>query len=97
MYHELHPLRQALSAELKADLPPAGPGIGAEHLLQSYLDRLTMYIGSDVADQTWTLFAVDAAGEELGHLKDAPNNPSGFEQIWDWRLDVGGWRVGAPQ
>jgi len=35
MYRELQPLRQALSAELKADLPPAPPGIEAEHLLQS--------------------------------------------------------------
>jgi hypothetical protein len=49
MYRELFPLRQALSVELKADLPPAGPGIDSEHLLQSYLDRLTMYVGCDVA------------------------------------------------
>jgi transposase len=84
MYRELQPLRQALSAELKASLPQAGPGIEAEHLLQSYLDRLTMYVGCDVADQSFALFAVDAAGEELGHLLHVPNNPPGFEQAWQW-------------
>ena len=84
MYRELQPLRRALSVELKADLPPAPPGIEAEHLLQTYLDRLTMYVGCDVADQTFTLLAVDAAGEELGHLSDVPNNPFGFEQAWGW-------------
>ena len=68
MYRELQPLRQALSTELRANLPPAGPGIEPEHLLQTYLDRLTLYVGCDVADQTFTLCAVDAAGEELGHL-----------------------------
>jgi hypothetical protein len=35
MYRELLPLRQALSAELKASQPPAKPGIDAEHLPQS--------------------------------------------------------------
>ena len=83
MYRELFPLRQALSVELKANLPPAVPGIDSEHLLQSYLDRLTMYVGCDVADQILTFFAVDAAGDELGHLS-AANDPQGFEQIWDW-------------
>jgi hypothetical protein len=39
MYRELQPLRQALSIELKANLPPAGPGLEPEHLLQAYLDR----------------------------------------------------------
>ncbi|MGD9099540.1 MAG: transposase [Anaerolineae bacterium] len=84
MYRELQPLRQALSAELKADLPPAGPGIDTEHLLQTYLDRLTMYVGCDVADQTFTLLSADAAGEELGHRLDVLNNLSGFEQAWKW-------------
>ena len=55
MYRELQPLRQALSSELKASLPPSGSGIDQEPLLQSYLDRLTLYIGCDVADQTFTL------------------------------------------
>jgi transposase len=87
MYRELFSLRQALSLELKADLSPAGPGIDSEHLLQSYLDRLTMYVGCDVADRTLTLFAVDTAGDELGHLSTA-NDPQGFEQIWDWLEDL---------
>jgi transposase len=84
MYRELQPLRQALSTELRANLPPAGPGIEPEHLLQTYLDRLTLYVGCDVADQTFSLCAVDAAGEELGHLLDVPNRPVGFERAWDW-------------
>jgi transposase len=84
MYRELQPLRQALSTELKVNLPPAGPGIEPEHLLQTYLDRLTLYVGCDVADQTFTLYAVDAAGEEVGHLMDVPNHPVGFERAWAW-------------
>ena len=84
MYRELNSLRQALSEELKANLPPAGPGIDSEHLLQTYLDRLTMYVGCDVADQTFALMAVDAAGEELGHRLKVPNTPSGFESAWEW-------------
>jgi transposase len=87
MYRELFPLRQALSAELKADLSPAPPGIDSEHLLQSYLDRLTMYVGCDVADQILTFFALDTAGDELGHLS-AANDPPGFEQVWDWMEDL---------
>jgi len=90
MYRELQPLRQALSAELKATLPPAPAGVEAEPLLQSYLDRLTMYVGCDVADQTLALLAVDAAGEELGHRLSVPNHPSGFEQAWVWLEDLRG-------
>jgi transposase len=84
MYRELQPLRQALSTELKANLPLAGPGLEPEHLLQTYLDRLTMSVGCDVADQTFTLYAVNAAGEELGHLVEVPNHPRGFERAWAW-------------
>jgi transposase len=84
MYRELQPLRQALSAELKANLPPAGLGIEPEHLLQAYLDRLTLYVGCDVADQSFTLYAVNASGEELGHLEHIPNQPRGFERAWTW-------------
>jgi transposase len=90
MYRELNPLRQALSAELKAKLPPAVPGIDPEHLLQTYLDRLTMYAGCDVADQTFTLFVVDAAGDELAHFLNIPNNPQGFEQAWKWLENLRG-------
>lgn len=43
-----------------------------------------MYVGCDVADPTFTLFAVDADGEELGHLADAANSPAGFEAAWEW-------------
>jgi len=88
MYRELQPLRQALSVELKANLSPAEPGIDPEHLLQSYLDRLTMYVGCDVADQTFTLMALDAAGEELGHCLNVPNTPAGFERAWEWLEDL---------
>jgi transposase len=88
MYRELQPLRQALSAELKAALPPPEPGIEPEHLLQTYLDRLTLYVGCDVADQSFALFAVDAAGKELGHLLNIPNHPDGFEQAWEWLEDL---------
>lgn len=65
MYRELQPLRLALSRELSASLPPSGTGINAEQLLQSYLDRLTLYIGCDMADQTFTLYAQNARGEEV--------------------------------
>ena len=53
MCHELQPLRQAFSAELKGMLAPAGPGIEPQHLVQSYLDRLTIYVSCDVADRTF--------------------------------------------
>jgi len=84
MYRELIPLRQALRVELRANLPPDLPGLDAEHLLQAYLNQLTLYVGTDVADQTFSLFAVDAAGNELGHLLDVPNTPAGFEIAWAW-------------
>jgi transposase len=84
MYRELKPLRQALSDQLKASMPPAGPGIDPEQMLQTYLDRLTMYVGCDVADQTFTLMALDADGEELGHMCEIPNTPQGFRRAWKW-------------
>jgi hypothetical protein len=88
MYRELKPLRQALSTGLKASIPPAMPGVEPEHLLQTYLDRLTMYVGCDVADKTLTLIALDADGEELRHLCDVPNTPHGFQRIWKWMEDL---------
>jgi transposase len=84
MYRELQPLRQALSQQLKADLSPAGAGIDPNKLLETYLDRLTMYIGIDVADRTFTVLAVDASGELLGSLQACPNNPKGFRKFMAW-------------
>jgi len=84
MYRELQPLRQALSCELKASLPPTGAGIDEEQLLQSYLDRLTLYVGCDVADQTFTLYAQTAGGDEVAHRIDIPNRAQGFQQAWSW-------------
>jgi len=84
MYRELQPLRQALSSELKASLPAPGVGIDQEPLLQSYLDRLTLYIGCDVADQTFTLYAQTAGGDEISHRINIPNRTQGFQQAWSW-------------
>jgi hypothetical protein len=63
-HRELNPLRQALSAEPKASMPPLAPGVEPEHQLQTYLDRLTMYVGCDVAEQSlnpWELFKNNSA------------------------------------
>jgi len=84
MYRELQPLRQALSHELKASLAPSGTGIDEEQLLQSYLDRLTLYIGCDVADQTFTLYAQTAGGDEVAHQLNIPNRTQGFQEAWSW-------------
>jgi transposase len=89
MYRELQPLREALSAELRATLTPVSPGVDLEQLLQAYLDRLTMYVGCDVADQTFTLYAQNAGGEELGHQSELPNQPRGFERAWNWLEQLG--------
>ena len=40
----------------------SGPGIDPEQLLRTYLDRLTMYVGCDVADKTFTLMVLDVDG-----------------------------------
>jgi transposase len=84
MYRELQPLRQALSLELKADLFPATAGIDPNKLRQTYLDRLTMYIGVDVADRTFTALAEDASGEVLGTLEACPNRLKGFRRCMAW-------------
>ena len=60
MRRSFQPLRVALSQELKASLFPAVAGIDPNKLLETYLDRLTMYTGIDVADQTFTVLAMDA-------------------------------------
>jgi transposase len=84
MYRELQPLRQALSQQLKADLFPAPAGIDPNKLLETYLDRLTMYIGVDVADRTFTALAEDASGEVLGTLEACPNRLKGFRRFMAW-------------
>ena len=84
MYRELLPLRQALSQQLQADLFPATAGIDPNKLLETYLDRLTMYIGVDVADQTFTALAEDASGQVLGTLEACPNRPKGFRRFMAW-------------
>jgi transposase len=84
MYRELQPLREALSHELKASLSPAVAGVDPDKLLQTYLDRLTMYIGVDVADQSFTALAMDAGREILGSLEDCANDPEGFQPFVTW-------------
>ncbi|MBM4445593.1 MAG: IS110 family transposase [Chloroflexi bacterium] len=84
MYRELQPLRDALSQQLKADLFPAVAGVDPNKLLHTYLHRLTMFIGIDVADQTFTALAVDANDEVLGSLPNCPNNPKGFRTFMAW-------------
>lgn len=88
MYRELQPLRQALRTELNAQLAPTDPGMDLEPLLQAYLDRLTLYVGCDVADRTFTLYAQNAGGEELGHWSEIANQPKGFSKAWDWLEDL---------
>jgi len=84
MYRELQPLREALSQQLKADLSPAVAGVEPDKLLQAYLDRLTMYIGVDVADHTFTTLALDAGDEVLGSLSECPNDSHGFQKFITW-------------
>jgi transposase len=88
MYRELQPFRQALSGELKASLFPAAAGIDPNKLLETYLDRLTMFTGVDVADQTFTALALDASREILGSLEGCPNEPAGFERFIAWARDL---------
>jgi len=88
MYRELQPFREALSHELKASLFPAAAGIDANKLLETYLDRLTMFTGVDVADQTFTSLALDAGREILGTIEGCPNEPAGFERFMAWARDL---------
>jgi transposase len=90
MYRELQPFRQALSEELKASLFPAAAGVDPDKLLQTYLDRLTMYTGVDVADQTFTVLAMDAGREILGSLEGCANDPDGFQHFVTWARDLRG-------
>jgi transposase len=88
MYRELQPFRQALSCELKASLFPAAAGVDPNKLLETYLDRLTMFTGVDVADQTFTALALDAGREILGTIEGCPNEPAGFERFMAWARDL---------
>jgi transposase len=84
MYRELQPFREALSQELKASLFPVVAGIDPNKLLETYLDRLTMYTGVDVADQTFTALAQDAGQEILGSVEGCTNDPDGFQRFVAW-------------
>jgi transposase len=88
MYRELQPFREALSQELKASLFPAVAGVDPQKLLETYLDRLTMYTGVDVADQTFTVLAMDAGQESLGSLEGCANDPGGFQRFVSWARDL---------
>jgi transposase len=88
MYRELQPFREALSEELKASLFPAVAGVDPDKLLQTYLDRLTMYTGVDVADQTFTVLATDAGQEVIGSLEGCANEPNGFQRFITWVRDL---------
>jgi len=83
MYRELQPLRQALGEEMRATLPTL-PGVDPDKLLATYLDRLTLYIGLDVADNTFSARAIDAEGSTLGRLQDCPNRQQGFDRLRQW-------------
>lgn len=84
MYRELQPQRAALQQELAGQLPPAVAGIEPDKLLQTYLHQLTLYVGVDVADQTFTALAIDATGDTVADLPDCPNYPAGFERFVTW-------------
>jgi transposase len=88
MYRELQPFREALSSELRASLFPAVAGLDPSKLLETYLDRLTMFTGVDVADHTFTALALDAGREILGSLDGCPNEPAGFERFMAWARDL---------
>jgi hypothetical protein len=87
MYRELQPLRQALSQQVKADLSPARAGIDPDKLRETYLDRLTMYFGVDVADRTFTALALDAGQGILSSLEGCSSDPDGFQQFVSWALN----------
>jgi len=83
MYRELHPLRQALAEELQGSLPSL-PGLDPDKLLATYLDRLTLYVGVDVADASFTALALDTGREVLADLRVCPNRQAGFERFQAW-------------
>lgn len=83
MYRELQPLRQALAEELRATLPDL-PGIEPDKLLASYLDQLTLYVGLDVADASFTALALDTGRTVLDELRNCPNRQAGFVRFQSW-------------
>lgn len=83
MYRELHPLRETLAQELRTTLPTVA-GLEPDKLLATYLDRLTLYVGLDVADASFTALALDAGREVLGELRNCPNRQAGFERFRQW-------------
>jgi transposase len=84
MYRELQPFREALDQDLRAALFPAAAGVDPDKLLATYLDQLTLYIGVDVADQTFTALARNASGDILDSLEGCPNQPDGFRRFLAW-------------
>lgn len=83
-YRELLPLRQALKADLAPTLGANLAGVTPEQFLEALLDRLTVYVGVDVANADLTAVAIDAAGQFLGALEKFPNTPRGFAQFKTW-------------
>jgi len=83
MYRELHHLRQALAEGVRATLPTLSE-VDPDKLLATYLDRLTLYVGLDVADKTFSVRAIDAGGNSLGSLEDCPNQQKGFDHLRHW-------------
>jgi transposase len=59
-------------------------GVDPSKLLETYLNRLTMYIGVDVADHIFTALALDAGKELLGFLQGCANDPDGFQHLATW-------------
>jgi transposase len=84
MYRELQSFREALDQDLRAALFPAAAGVDPDKLLATYLDQLTLYIGVDVADQTFTALALNARGATLDSLEGCPNQPDGFRRFLTW-------------
>jgi len=83
-YRELLPLRQALKADLAPTLGANPARVTPEQFIEALLDRLTMYVGVDVANADLTAVAIDAAGQFLGALEKFPNTPQGFAQFKRW-------------
>jgi transposase len=84
MYRGLQPFREALDEDLRATLFPAAAGVDPDKLLATYLDQLTLYVGVDVADQTFTALALNASRDILDSLEGCLNQPDGFRRFLAW-------------